>query len=354
MHTFQRENQENCTFQEGSKKKYLLMFSPVKSLTFRLHNPTVKKLLLLYVAWYWISALSAQPAAFQSRGMGGGGALFFPTINPANDNEFYVACDMSELFHSTDFGNSYSQIPFSKLQVSGVSAYEFTNDNNIAYCTFNDGNNAFPVKTTDGGNTWNPVAGYDVGDHGDVYKLSANYNNPLQLLVGAYGEILFSSNCGATFSLAKQAANNGVGLVMGGVFWDGSNIYIGTNEGILYSTNSGASFSMMTVSGIAAGQVIWSFAGAKSGGNTRFVCITANAGDVYNGIAPYEYYELAKGVYVMNNANGTWVSKSTGINFSNDFIMYAGMAWNDINTIYLGGSDNAFRRSAGLQVNKRR
>ncbi len=37
----------------------------------------------------------AQPAAFSPRGIGGGGALFFPSINPANDNEFYVSCDMS-------------------------------------------------------------------------------------------------------------------------------------------------------------------------------------------------------------------------------------------------------------------
>ena len=42
--------------------------------------------------------LAAQPA-FVPKGIGGGGALFFPRINPANDNEFYVACDMSEMFH---------------------------------------------------------------------------------------------------------------------------------------------------------------------------------------------------------------------------------------------------------------
>src|SRR3982750_1055094 len=99
-----------------------------------------------------------QPVSFQPRGIGGGGALFFPTINPANDNEFYVACDMSELFHSTDFGNSYSQIHFSKLQVSGVSTFEFTNNGSIAYCLFNDGNNIYPVKTTNGGSSWTPIA----------------------------------------------------------------------------------------------------------------------------------------------------------------------------------------------------
>jgi hypothetical protein len=49
----------------------------------------------------------SQPVSFASGGIGGGRSLLFPIINPANDNEFYVSCDMSELFHSIDFGNTY-------------------------------------------------------------------------------------------------------------------------------------------------------------------------------------------------------------------------------------------------------
>ena len=75
--------------------------------------------------------------------------------------------------------------------------------------------------------------------------------------------IFYLNNGGTSFTLVKHAANNGVGLIMGGVFWDRHNIYIGTNEGIIYSTNGGTSFSIMPATGIAAGQVIWSFAGAK-------------------------------------------------------------------------------------------
>jgi hypothetical protein len=298
------------------------------------------KLLLQILLLFALSGI-AQPLTFSPRGMGGGGALFFPTINPADDNDFYVACDMSELFHSSDFGLSYSQIDFQKLQVSGSSTYEFTNDANIAYTNFNDGNSGYPVKTTDGGNIWTQMTAYNVGTYGSVYTMKANYNNPLQLLIGAYGDILFTNDGGISFSLVRHAANMGAGLIMGGVFWDGNNIYIGTNEGIVWSQNGGGSFSLLASSGIPAGQVIWSFAGGKAGGYFRFACITANSSDVYNGIMPWDYYNFAQGVYAMDNASGTWLPKSTGINFSNDFIMYAGMAWNDMNTIYLGGSDNA-------------
>ena len=308
------------------------------------YNPVImKKLSFLFPIVLLVLPLTllSQPATFSPKGIGGGGSVFRPSINPANDNEFYISCDMSELFHSSDFGNSYSQLNQSKLQVFGNSTYEFTNDPDIAYSNFNDGNSGYPVKTTDGGNSWSKILAYDLGTYGTVYYMSANYSNPSQLLIGGYGDILFSNNGGATFSLVKHAANMGAGLVMGGAFWDGSNIYIGTNEGVLVSANAGSSFSLLPNTGITSGQVIWSFAGAKKGNSTRFSCITANVGDVYNGVKPYEYYNFAKGVYTMDNAGGTWVPKSAGINFSNDFVMFLSMAWNDTATIYLGGHDAA-------------
>ncbi|OWY25089.1 hypothetical protein C7N43_17605 [Sphingobacteriales bacterium UPWRP_1] len=280
------------------------------------------------------------PANWQPRGVGGGGALFFPTINPANDNEFYISCDMSELFHSSDFGNSYTQLHFSALPVLNLSTYEFTNNPLIAYSNYNDGNEGYPVKTTDGGATWNPLPGFD-GALGGVYRIIANYDNPNQLLMNYYGDIVISNNGGTNFTLVKHAANMGAGIILCGAFFDGNNIYVGTNEGIFYSTNGGTSFAPLTATGIAAGQVIWHFSGAKTGATTRFVCITANTADVYNLVMPWDYYSFGKGVYTMDNASGTWISASSGINFSSDFIMYTGMARNDINTIYLAGSDNA-------------
>jgi hypothetical protein len=280
-----------------------------------------------------------QPASFSPRGIGGGGALFFPKINPANDNEFYIACDMSEMFHTTNFGDSYTQIHFSKLATLNVSTYEFTSNPNVAYNNYNDGNEGYPVKTNDGGNSWTALAGFDA-NQGGVYRMAANYNKPNQLLMNYYGQIVISQDSGATFSLVKQATNNGAGIIMGGVFYTGDSIYIGTNEGILYSTNGGTSFSTMTTTGIPASDAIWTFSGAKNGSTMRFVCITGANNNTYNGIMPWDYWGYATGVYTMDNANGTWASSSTGINFANDFVMYTGMATNDVNTIYLSGSDN--------------
>lgn len=281
----------------------------------------------------------AQPASWQSRGVGGGGSMFYPTINPANDNEFYVTCDMSQLFHSTDYGVSYTQVPFTKLQTGNISTYEFTNNSNTAYCIANDGNINYAVRTMDGGNTWNAIPGNPIAGE-DVYAFKADYANPGRVILNYYNSLYISNNYGVNFTLIKNAADAGAGITLAGVFFDGNNIYIGTNEGVLYSSNGGGSFAMLSTTGMPAGQGIFSFAAAKVGAVTRFFCVTANEADLYNGIFPWDYYGFATGVYAMDAGTNSWVLKMTGINLTTDFVMYVSMAQNDINTAYLGGSDD--------------
>ena len=98
------------------------------------------------------------PTQWQSRGIGGGGALFAPSFNPNNDNEFYVGCDMSQLFHTSNFGNSYDIKPFNQTQGGHNSTVRFTSNPNILYTvdyiTTLSIQTPRPAKSTDGGNTW--------------------------------------------------------------------------------------------------------------------------------------------------------------------------------------------------------
>ena len=82
---------------------------------------------------------------------------------------------------------------------------------------------------------------------------------------------------------------------MGGVFWDGANIYVGTSAGLLVSTNGGASFAVAPVTGIPAGEFIVSFAGAKQDGSVRFLAVTVDTvwPDIPTGDIIWSY----KGVY---------------------------------------------------------
>lgn len=299
-----------------------------------------KALLFATVVLINLQIINAQPASWKSTGIGGGGAFFAPSISPANDNEYYVGSDMSDLFHTTDFGLSYTMVPFSKIEGGHYSAVQWTNDPNILYCIDHTervpGYCPLPVKSIDGGNSWTVLSG-DPDLTSTTYSIFADYANPARVIISFYGSIWFSSNGGSSFTKIHDCLDNNSGVLVGGVFFDGNNIYIGTNDGLYVSINGGSSFSLSTASGIPATEGILSFAGAKSGGLTRLACLTVNKTDVYAGITGSDYKNLIKGVYTLD-VGGNWVSKMSGITVSQDFMMFIGMAWNDINTIYLGGS----------------
>src|ERR1035437_10118743 len=122
--------------------------------------------------------LLAQPTTWNPRGVGGGGALFPPSINPGNNNEYYIACDMSELFHTTDFGLTYSQLNFSQFVGGHNSKMCFTSTANLLYSiSYPDpAQVAIPEKSTNNGATWTPLAG-NPDPSSDVWTIDVDYNN---------------------------------------------------------------------------------------------------------------------------------------------------------------------------------
>ncbi|MBL7930452.1 MAG: T9SS type A sorting domain-containing protein, partial [Bacteroidia bacterium] len=195
-----------------------------------------------------------------------------------------------------------------------------------------------PVKSTDNGATWSALPG-NPDNSEETYSIDVDYNNPNRVIISYYGEIYFSNNGGTSFT-SIHTASGGSGNVVGGVFFDGNNIYIGTNDGVLVSTNGGSSFAIASITGLPGSERIWSFAGAKTGTTTRFFCITADVGDIYVGVVGSDYYNFAKGVYAVDYGSGNWTSKLNGINTSVDFPMFVGMAGNCIDTVYLAGSNS--------------
>ena len=282
-------------------------------------------------------AVAQVPATWTPRGVGAGGALYSPTINPANDNEYYLGCDMSELFHTVDFGNSYSVVPFTQVQGGPDSGVRFTNNPAIAYTVSYSGNNPAPVRTTDGGVTWTVLPGNPL-PYDDVYSLWADYGNPNWVIVAGYSTIYFSNDGGNSFNVLNIAIDSGAGALVGGVFFDGTSIYLGTSAGLLVSTNSGATWTNAGTPGIPAGEYIRSFAAAKSTvGTMRFFCLTV--ANTYPGQeVGADYWGDFRNIYSMDNVTGSWVANSTGLDPNSDFLMFLAMAANDIDTVYAGGS----------------
>ncbi len=286
-----------------------------------------------------------QPTSFSSRGVGGGGAMFAMSINPSNDDEYYAACDMFDLFHTTNFGLSYNQVPSSQLISSEKSKVCYTSTSGLLY-SIGLPTNFFPVpvKSIDNGLTWTALAGNPAPNNYDrifaTYSINTDYNNPNRIIISNHDTVYFSSNWGNSFTNILSASNTTAGIIVGGVFFDNNTIYIGTNNGVFISTNGGTSWTIAALTGIPPTERIWEFTGAKVGAATRFFCITANENDISVDLEMYNNVNFAKGVYSADYGTGNWVPKMNGININADYLMHIDMAQNDINTVYIAASDS--------------
>jgi photosystem II stability/assembly factor-like uncharacterized protein len=282
----------------------------------------------------------AQIIHWSSRGVGGGGSLYSPNINPANNDEFYVGCDMSGLYHTTDFGSSYALMDFRQIQGGHDSRVQYTLDPKILYCITYANDQAIPVRTTDGGKTWSSLPG-NPDPAETAYSIAADFNNPDHVIISYYGSVQSSTDGGKSFATVHTARNSGSGVTVGGAFFDGNSVYLGTNDGLLVSTNGGASFSVAPVGGLTGAERIFSFAGAKKGNALRFFCLTADSGDIYVGVPGSDYWGFMKGVYALDYGSASWTPRMTGISGGSDYLMYVAMAQNDTATAYLGGSNSS-------------
>ncbi|MFI5264632.1 MAG: hypothetical protein ACHQM6_08965, partial [Candidatus Kapaibacterium sp.] len=285
------------------------------------------------------SSAIAQPSQFSSRGPGGGGALFASSFNPTDPNEIYVGCDMSEIFHTTDLGTSWNILDFRQAQSWKTAPIQICN-NNVGYAI--DGSNVNgndvqrPTKSTDGGITWKPLPNDASG--GGAFSLFADPDNNQHVIMSDYRIIYTSTDGGNQFFTRYQAKDNGAGILLAGAFFDGNNIYLGTNDGLLVSTDGGVTFSIANITGIPSSEFIVSFTGAKQNGTTRFFCVTLS--QVYAGITGADK-DAFKNVYKMDWGSGTWQAAKTGIDAS-ALPFFAAMSPTNINIAYVaGGSSNA-------------
>ena len=146
----------------------------------------MKKVFALFLTLSTLFVL-AQPASFTSKGIGGGGALFALSINPANNSEYYVACDMGELFHTTNFGDAYSQVHFQQVIGGHNSKVCFTSSVGLLYTISYKNNMVVPMKSTDNGVTWLPLSG-NPDNTQETFSIDADYNNPNRVIISYTGK----------------------------------------------------------------------------------------------------------------------------------------------------------------------
>jgi hypothetical protein len=301
----------------------------------------------------FLNTTNAQPTTWTTTGIGGGGALYSPSINPANPNEIYMGCDMTELFQTTNQGATWTEKPFQQIQGGLYSEMQFTRDPTIRYCINHAAKDNVdkirPFKSDDGGATWYPLISNAVTSS-YVVQLFADYNSPSRVVLTDYYQIFFSLDGGATFTTIYQTAASTIGNHVAGVCFDGNNVYICCENGIYASLDNGATWNWMTTDGIPAGEKILSFTWAKTGTALKFVCLTATR--VWAGIRRGStYWGSMLGIFTMSNADTHWTKRTGGIAPSGDYVAWLGMAQNDTSTVYAAGGDGYLRPIVMKSVN---
>lgn len=107
---------------------------------------------------------------------------------------------------------------------------------------------------------------------------------------------------------------------------------------MLVSTDSGNNFTLDPGNGLNPNEGFISFTGASDGTVKYLMATTADQADLYPGVNALDI-----GIYsrtlAMDYASGLWGTAQTGLAANHDFFIISG-SLNDINTFYIGGTDN--------------
>ncbi len=278
----------------------------------------------------------AQPSYnWISTGIGGGGALFSPSFNPHNPDELYTASDLGGLYHTENLGQWWDVVPFWKITTTTHSRMNFTNNPNIQYCVHSNGYQFIPKKTTDGGGNWFVIPGDPT--FSEAWNLFADPNNAERLLIASYSELFFSNDGGNSFESVYSAPD----LYLGGVFWNGDNIFVGCRTGLLVSEDGGNSFNLQTDSGDLPNDFgMLSLTGASDGNTIRLFCVARNNQSMWPGMQGSEFW-ADQDVFRMDWGNSTgWQLANSGIPIG-DFPFFIDMAQNNIDIVYVAGASNS-------------
>ncbi len=166
--------------------------------------------------------LLAVHTSWTTQGPGGGGSYFSAAVN---GNDLWVASDMSGIYHSANFGQSWQMQNFhtSGGGINGgtSSQVQFTSDPNTLYVP---NSNQSVAKSTNGGASWSKLTAWSGGT---AYWMAADPTTTTKILVANGSNIYISSNGGTSFATAYSSSS----LFVAGAFFDGSNVYVGTNKG---------------------------------------------------------------------------------------------------------------------------
>ncbi len=138
-------------------------------------------------------------------------------------------------------------VDFRQIQGGRAAIVQFTASpllvHAIDYTGIGGADSMTPTVSTDGGQTWQRLAGDPTG--GGAHALFADPNSTNRLVVSDYAlKSIFPGMAVRPSGSKFVYANSGNGCYVAGAFFDVTNIFVGTSAGLVVSTNGGGTFGI--------------------------------------------------------------------------------------------------------------
>jgi len=238
--------------------------------------------------------MQAKTKAWTSLGLSGGGAMFMPTISPADPQWMLLSCDMSGVYRTVDGGKSWEMIHYRQLGGSTRTRPAFhPTDPNVAFAAA--GWRGGLRKTVDKGKTWTAVrAGPSGAD-----AIAIDPGRPDLMLVASRGGAMRSEDGGKTWEACSGLQRR----VLGFHFDQSSSpaartCFAGGGEGIYRSDDGGLTWRALRKP--AVGKPVIAFAGGSNKGKKACVLYCAVEGSL-------EGSEYRGGILRSDDRGQTWV-----------------------------------------------
>ncbi|MDQ3049273.1 MAG: PKD domain-containing protein [Bacteroidota bacterium] len=178
----------------------------------------------------------------------GSGRLNFVRIHPTNTDIIFTGSPAGGLWRSDDGGLSWSTNTDQLAQVIGCTDLAIDPNNpDIMYLATGDGDagDTYTVgvlKTTDGGQTWNPTGlSFFTANYRQMSKILVNPANTNSILVATSAGVYISSDAAATFTQAQTGSFKDMEFKPG----DPNTVYVAGGE-FYKSTDAGQSWVKIT------------------------------------------------------------------------------------------------------------
>ena len=191
---------------------------------------TFCRLLVLATLLPWGSFAQPVPLPLHwwSRGAGGGGAFFSPSLSPLDQGTLYISTDMGTVFHSANGGALWDSYAFGNLQGGRLARMQFTSDPAVLYVL--DGRVDYVTylggaifKSVNGGSSWFRLTGDPCFTNDATRKkLRADPTRADHLVLGHDRGLWFSGDGGTNWTAFYSP---GSGCYLADAFFAGPNIF---------------------------------------------------------------------------------------------------------------------------------